>query len=87
MNLVVQDVPIWHQSDTGPDCKVRITYNSEDSLNQYRPYGGGWLSSVSSYAVVSPAQGATPGEVMVVMPNGRGYNFSRAVGGGYTEAY
>lgn len=84
MNLVVQDVPIWHQSAIGPDFEVRITYNSEDSLNQLRPFGNKWVSNLSSYLVESPAQGG-PGEVLVVMPNGRGYTFSPVIGGGYTQ--
>lgn len=85
MNLVVQDVPMWHESAIGPDFEVRITYNSQDSLNQYRPFGNKWPSNFSTYAVESPAQGG-PGEVLIVMPNGRGYTFAPAAGGGYTQA-
>lgn len=84
MNLVVQDVPIWHNSAVGPSFEVRITYNSQDSLNQLRPFGNKWVSNLSSYAMESPAQGGT-GDVLIVMPNGLGLTFTPNGAGGYNS--
>jgi RHS repeat-associated protein len=84
MNLLVQDVPIWHKSAAGPNFELRITYNSQDSLNQLRPFGNKWMSTFTTYAVESPAQGGS-GDVLIVMPDGRGQTFKPNGSGGYTS--
>src|SRR6266496_4290860 len=70
-NLVVQDVPMWYDSEIGPKIAIEITYNSQDSLNQLRPFGNKWIFNYASYAMESPG-GAPPGSVLIVMPGGRG---------------
>src|SRR5207247_10954053 len=45
MNLVVQDVPMWYKSEIGLNIAIEITYNSQDSLNQLRPFGNKWIRS------------------------------------------
>jgi RHS repeat-associated protein len=84
MNLVVQDIPIWHDSEIGPKIAIEITYNSQDSLNQLRPFGNKWLFNYSSYAMESPG-GAPAGSVLIVMPGGRGDTYQPDGVGGYTS--
>jgi RHS repeat-associated protein len=82
MNLVVQDVPMWYDSEIGPKISIEITYNSQDSLNQLRPFGNKWIFNYASYAMESPG-GAPPGSVLIVMPGGRGDLYQPNGGGGY----
>ena len=82
MNLVVQDVPMWYHSEIGPKIAIEITYNSQDSLNQLRPFGNKWIFNYASYAMESPG-GAPPGSVLIVMPGGRGDLYQPNGGGGY----
>src|SRR2546430_8199092 len=84
MNLVVQDVPIWYDSEIGPKIAIEITYNSQDSLNQLRPFGNKWVLSYSSYAMESPG-GAPAGSVLIVMPGGRGDTYQPDGTGGYVS--
>jgi YD repeat-containing protein len=84
MNLVVQDVPMWYDSEIGPKIAIEITYNSQDSLNQLRPFGNKWIFNYASYAMESPG-GAPPGSVLIVMPGGRGDLYQPNGGGGYTS--
>jgi hypothetical protein len=42
MNLVVSDTPLWYSNQFGPSVAITITYNSQDSLNQVRPFGNKW---------------------------------------------
>lgn len=84
MNLVVQDVPMWYDSEIGPKIAIEITYNSQDSLNQLRPFGNKWVFNYASYAMESPG-GAPPGSVLIVMPGGRGDLYQPDGGGGYVS--
>jgi RHS repeat-associated protein len=84
MNLVVQDIPMWYSSEIGPKIAIEITYNSQDSLNQLRPFGNKWLFNYSSYAMESPG-GAPAGSVLIVMPGGRGDTYQPDGVGGYTS--
>jgi RHS repeat-associated protein len=84
MNLVVQDVPMWYDSEIGPKIAIEITYNSQDSLNQLRPFGNKWVSNYSSYAMESPG-GAPAGSVLIVMPGGRGDTYQPDGVGGYVS--
>jgi RHS repeat-associated protein len=84
MNLVVQDVPMWYNSEIGPKIAIEITYNSQDSLNQLRPFGNKWLFNYSSYAMESPG-GAPAGSVLIVMPGGRGDTYQPDGVGGYVS--
>ena len=83
MNLVVEDTPMWFDEAVGPDVMLRITYNSQDALNQFRPFGSKWTFDYTSYAMESPAQGGS-GTVLVVMPGGRRDSYQPIAGGGYT---
>lgn len=83
MNLVVQDVPMWYDSEIGPKVAIEITYNSQDSLNQLRPFGNKWVFNYASYAMESPG-GAPAGSVLIVMPGGRGDTYQPDGAGGYT---
>jgi RHS repeat-associated protein len=83
MNLVVQDVPMWYDSEIGPKIAIEITYNSQDSLNQLRPFGNKWVFNYSSYAMESPG-GAPAGSVLIVMPGGKGDTYQPNGTGGYT---
>jgi RHS repeat-associated protein len=82
MNLVVQDVPMWHDSEIGPNIRFELTYNSQDALNQLRPFGNKWIFNYASYAMESPG-GAPSGSVLVVMPGGRGDIYQPNGTGGY----
>ena len=84
MNLVVQDVPMWYDSEIGPKIAIEITYNSQDSLNQLRPFGNKWIFNYASYAMESPG-GAPPGSVLIVMPGGRGDLYQPNGQGGYVS--
>jgi RHS repeat-associated protein len=84
MNLVVQDVPMWYDSEIGPKISIEITYNSQDSLNQLRPFGNKWTLNYASYAMESPG-GAPPGSVLIVMPGGRGDLYQPDGQGGYVS--
>jgi RHS repeat-associated protein len=84
MNLVVQDVPMWYESEIGPKISIQITYNSQDSLNQLRPFGNKWVFNYASYAMESPG-GAPAGSVLIVMPGGRGDTYQPDGVGGYTS--
>jgi RHS repeat-associated protein len=83
MNLVVQDIPMWYDSEIGPKIVIEITYNSQDSLNQLRPFGNKWVFNYTSYAMESPG-GAPAGSVLTVMPGGKGDNYQPDGVGGYT---
>jgi len=83
-NLVVHDVPMWYDSEIGPKIAIEITYNSQDSLNQLRPFGNKWIFNYASYAMESPG-GAPPGSVLIVMPGGRGDLYQPNGGGGYVS--
>src|SRR6266487_508290 len=83
MNLVVQDVPMWYHSEIGPKIAIEITYNSQDSLNQLRPFGNKWIFNYASYAMESPG-GAPTGSVLIVMPGGKGDTYQPDGVGGYT---
>src|SRR5438067_1387673 len=83
MNLVVQDTPMWYDSEIGPKIAIEITYNSQDSLNQLRPFGNKWVFNYSSYAMESPG-GAPAGSVLIVMPGGKGDTYQPNGTGGYT---
>jgi RHS repeat-associated protein len=83
MNLVVQDVPMWYDSEIGPKIAIEITYNTQDSLNQLRPFGNKWVFNYSSYAMESPG-GAPAGSVLIVMPGGKGDTYQPNGTGGYT---
>src|SRR6266487_3410875 len=83
MNLVVQDVPMWYHSEIGPKIAIEITYNSQDSLNQLRPFGNKWVFNYTSYAMESPG-GAPAGSVLIVMPGGKGDTYQPDGVGGYT---
>jgi RHS repeat-associated protein len=72
MNLVVSDVPLWYDSAIGPAIEIELTYNSQDSLNQIRPFGNKWLFNYASYAMESPNSTLPAGSVLIVMPTGRG---------------
>jgi RHS repeat-associated protein len=72
MNLVVSDVPLWYESPIGPAIELELTYNSQDSLNQIRPFGNKWLFNYASYAMESPNSTLPAGSVLIVMPTGRG---------------
>ena len=83
MNLVVQDTPMWYDSEIGPKIAIEITYNSQDSLNQLRPFGNKWVFNYTSYAMESPG-GAPAGSVLIVMPGGKGDTYQPDGVGGYT---
>lgn len=84
MNLVVQDIPMWYDSEIGPKIAIEITYNSQDSLNQLRPFGNKWIFNYSSYAMESPG-GAPAGSVLIVMPGGKGDTYQPDGAGGYVS--
>ena len=84
MNLVVQDVPMWYKSEIGLNIAIEITYNSQDSLNQLRPFGNKWIFNYASYAMESPG-GAPAGSVLVVMPGGKGDTYQPDGSGGYVS--
>lgn len=83
MNVVVQDTPMWYDSEIGPKIAIEITYNSQDSLNQLRPFGNKWTFNYTSYAMESPG-GAPAGSVLIVMPGGKGDTYQPDGVGGYT---
>lgn len=83
MNLMVDDVPMWFEEAVGPSVFLDITYNSQDSLNQLRPFGNKWSFAYATYALESPAQGGS-GTVMIVMPDGRRDSYQPDGAGGYT---
>lgn len=84
MNLVVQDIPMWYDCPIGPAIEIKLTYNSQDALNQIRPFGNKWLFNYASYAMESPNGGLPAGSILVVMPDGRGDTYQPATGGAYT---
>jgi RHS repeat-associated protein len=84
LNIIVNDIPIWIKPPIGPRMEIRLTYNSQDSLNQYRPFGNKWSFNYTSTAVESPAQGGD-GSVLITMPNGREDVFAPLQNGLYTS--
>jgi len=84
LNIVVKDIPIWIKPPIGPQMEIRLTYNSQDSLNQMRPFGNKWSFNYTSTAVESPAQGGD-GSVLITMPNGREDVFTPLQNGLYTS--
>lgn len=84
MNLVVEDAPMWFDEAVGPDVFLRIAYNTQDALNQLRPFGNKWTFEYATYALESPAQGGS-GTVLIVMPGGRRDNYQPNGTGGYTS--
>ncbi|WOO42197.1 DUF6973 domain-containing protein [Rubellicoccus peritrichatus] len=66
MNFYIQDVPMWYETERGPDIEIWINYNSQDSLNSLRPVGNKWTLNYASYMMQGPN-----GEITLVMPNGR----------------
>jgi RHS repeat-associated protein len=84
MNLVVQDTPMWYDSEIGPQIRIEITYNSQDSVNQLRPFGNKWVFNYASYAMESPG-GVPAGSVLIVTPGGRGDIYQPDGAGGYTS--
>ncbi len=83
LNLVVQDIPLWYDNPVGSPIEIRLTYNSQDSLNQYRPFGNKWVFNYTSYAMESPG-GAPAGAVLILMPEGQGHVYQPDGAGGYT---
>jgi RHS repeat-associated protein len=84
LNVCVDDTPLWYDCGFGPKIMMQITYNSQDALNQLRPFGNKWVFSYTSYAMESPNSYVPQGSVLIVMPGGRGDLYKPLVGGGYT---
>ncbi|MFA6961192.1 MAG: RHS repeat-associated core domain-containing protein [Opitutaceae bacterium] len=80
MNMVVQDIPLWYDPAYGPRVKIKLSYNSLDSLNQLRPFGPKWMFNYASYAMEGPG-----GVVTVVMPDGRRDTYTPNGSGGYVS--
>jgi RHS repeat-associated protein len=85
MNLVVQDVPMWYDCPIGPRIEIKLTYNSQDSLNQLRPFGNKWVLNYASYAMESPNSSFPAGSVLIVMPEGKGDVYEPGSGGAYVS--
>jgi RHS repeat-associated protein len=80
MNFVISDIPIWHDSAYGPDFELELVYNSQESLSPLRIFGAKWSCNYTSTAVEAPGGG----KVTVVMPDGRGDEYSPNGVDGYT---
>jgi RHS repeat-associated protein len=65
-NVLVRDIPLWYDNNIGPNVRIILTYNSQDSINQLRPFGNKWMFNYASYAMEGPG-----GTVTIVMPHGR----------------
>ncbi len=85
LNVCVDDVPLWYDCGFGPKIEMEITYNSQDALNQMRPFGNKWVFKYTSYAMESPNSNVPQGSVLIVMPGGRGDIYRPKSGGGYTN--
>ncbi|MBX7157438.1 MAG: hypothetical protein K1X66_03525 [Verrucomicrobiae bacterium] len=66
LNVKVRDIPLWYDNNIGPNVRIVLTYNSQDSINQLRPFGNKWSFNYASYAMEGPG-----GTVTLVMPHGR----------------
>lgn len=85
LNVVVQDVPLWYDCGFGPKIDMELTYNSQDALNQLRPFGNKWVFNYTSYAMESPNSSLPQGSVLIVMPGGRGDTYRPDGAGGYVS--
>lgn len=54
MNLKVKDTPMWWEAPVGPSVYMTLLFNSQDSLNNYTPFGEKWSFEYASYMLITP---------------------------------
>ena len=54
MNFKVIDTPMWWKAPVGPSVNMTLLFNSQDSLNNYAPFGGKWAFKYASYMLITP---------------------------------
>jgi|WetSurMetagenome_2_1015567.scaffolds.fasta_scaffold00155_25 RHS repeat-associated protein len=81
MNLYMVDTPIWYKPAIGPSVKIKLSYNSRATVDQYASFGNKWQLNYGSYLSID-----SDGSVTVTMPDGRQdvYTFD---GANYTKPF
>ncbi|MEO5912603.1 MAG: RHS repeat-associated core domain-containing protein [Luteolibacter sp.] len=54
MNFKVIDTPMWWEAPVGPSVNMTLMFNSQDSLNNYIPFGKKWSFEYASYLLITP---------------------------------
>lgn len=76
MNFKVKDTPMWWDAPVGPSVYMTLLFNSQDSLNNFEPFGEKWSFEYVSYLLIAP------GNTMQLKDgNGRLQEFPAPVGG------
>ncbi len=57
MNFKVIDTPMWWDAPVGPDVNLTLLFNSQDSQNNYIPFGDKWSFEYCSYLMITPGTG------------------------------
>lgn len=76
MNFRVKDTPMWWDAPVGPSVYMTQLFNSQDSLNNYAPFGEKWSFEYASYLLITPGQ-----RIQVKDGDGKLETFSAPVGG------
>ena len=76
MNFNVIDTPIWWDAPVGSPVDMTLVFNSQDSLNNFEPFGEKWSFEYVSYLLITPGN-----RVQVKDGDGRLETFPAPVGG------
>lgn len=76
MNFKVIDTPMWWEAPAGPSVKMKLLFNSQDSLNNFEPFGEKWSFEYVSYLLITPGE-----RVQVKDGDGRLETFPAPIGG------
>jgi RHS repeat-associated protein len=76
MNFKVIDTPMWWEAPVGPSVFMKLLFNSQDSLNNYEPFGEKWSFRYASYLLITPGD-----RVQVKDGDGKLETFPAPVGG------
>jgi RHS repeat-associated protein len=76
MNFKVKDTPMWWDAPVGPSVYMTQLFNSQDSLNNYAPFGEKWSFEYASYLLITPGE-----RIQVKDGDGKLETFSAPIGG------
>jgi YD repeat-containing protein len=76
MNFKVKDTPMWWDAPVGPSVYMTLLFNSQDSLNNYAPFGEKWSFEYASYLLITPGE-----RIQVKDGDGKLEKFSAPIGG------
>ncbi len=88
MNFKVIDTPMWWDAPVGPAVSMTLLFNSQDSQNNYTPFGGKWAFEYASYLLITPSNNSQGGGCQVRDGDGRMESFTLpATGSSYPKTY